>query len=205
MVTTAVITGDIINSAKYPQSEWLPSLGDYLSQVGNSPVSWEVYRGDEFQVRVAPETAIRTAIRIKAVIKSFKGLDVRMGIGLGEESHRAPRVSESNGTAYQRSGRTFESLKIQKINLGISSGVESFDRNWNLILQLALEFMDSWSTVSAEIITLGMEYPEASQREIAGMLSIKQSAVSQRIKRARRELLHAILERYAQNIKDLLI
>jgi hypothetical protein len=60
------------------------------------------------------------AIQLKALIKSDKGLDVRMAIGLGSEDFKGSGVSESNGTAYQRSGRTFETLKENKINLAIA-------------------------------------------------------------------------------------
>ena len=45
------------------------------------------------------------AIQIKALIKSIKNLDVRMGIGLGSETFVGSSVSQSNGKAYQRSGR----------------------------------------------------------------------------------------------------
>lgn len=199
----AVITGDIIDSEKHQASEWLKMLKEYLSKIGNSPVDWEIYRGDEFQLRINQDAALRTAILIKALIKSIKGLDVRMGIGIGEETFKGASVSESNGTAYHRSGRTFELLKEDKLNLTIATGNEFFDTTLNLMLKLALHFMDDWSTVSAEIITLALEHPEASQQEIAEKLHIQQSAVSQRQKRARLDLVYELLDYYSKTLKDL--
>jgi len=47
---------------------------------------------------------------------------VRMGIGIGLETFMGSGISESNGTAYQRSGRNFDTLKERKINLSIATG-----------------------------------------------------------------------------------
>ncbi|MCG2460777.1 SatD family protein [Flavobacteriaceae bacterium F89] len=195
----AIITGDIINSDKQKVSVWMEPLKRKLATVGESPTDWEIYRGDEFQLRIQPQKALRTAIHIKALIKSIKGLDVRIAIGLGTETFKGTNVSQSNGTAYQYSGRTFETLKEQKINLAMASSDKSRDRTFNLILKLALDFMDDWSTFSAEIVAMVLESPEASQQEIAEQLHIQQSAVSQRQKRARLDLVMELLDYCEQN------
>lgn len=199
----AIITGDIIDSESHKSSEWLGILKRYLSQLGDSPTDWEIYRGDEFQLKIVREDALQAAIHIKALIKTVKGLDVRMGIGLGTETFRGVGVSESNGTAYQRSGRTFESLKEDKLNLTIATGSGFYDDTLNLMLKLALNFMDDWSTVSAEIVVMALEYPNASQKEIAERLDIQQSAVSQRQKRARLDLVFELLEYYSKILKEI--
>lgn len=199
----AIITGDIINSEDYKQSEWMSILKKYLSTLGKTPTDWEIYRGDEFQVHTTPEKALEVAIYIKSLIKSIKGLDVRMGIGLGNETFTGESVSESNGTAHQRSGHIFDSLRKKKLSLAIAMGDNDLDKTLNLLLKLALDFMDDWSIVSAEIVTLFIQNPNASQKEIAKMLNIKQSAVSQRQKRARLDLVLELLEYYNQIIKEI--
>ncbi len=199
----AIITGDIINSGNYQGSEWIDILKKYLSCLGNNPTDWEIYRGDEFQVRVTPEKALRTAIHIKALIKSVKELDVRMGIGIGSETFIGTSVSQSNGTAHQYSGRTFEVLKKQKISLAIATGNDSFDRTQNLMFKLALHFMDDWSPVSAEIVVLALEMPNTSQQQISKHLNIQQSAVSQRQKRARLDLVMELMEYYSQTLNEI--
>lgn len=198
----AIITGDIINSENYPSSEWIDNLKNYFAAFGPAPMYWEIYRGDEFQLKVNETNALLSAIRIKALLKSVKGLDVRMSIGIGLETYVGTGVSESNGTAHQRSGRKFESLKESKINLSIATGNELHDQTLNLMLRLALDFMDSWSVVSAEIASIVLDYPDASQKEIANKLGIKQSAVSQRIKRARLDLVLDLLAYYQNIIKQ---
>ncbi len=199
----AIITGDIIDSKKHASSEWLGILKQYLSKLGDSPIDWEVYRGDEFQLKIPKEEALRSAVHIKALIKSIKGLDVRMGIGLGTETFRGVGVAESNGPAYQRSGRIFESLKEDKLNLTIATGNGFLDVTLNLMLKLALNFMDDWSTVSAEIVVMALENPNASQKEIAEQLNIQQSAVSQRQKRARLDLVFELFEYYSKTLKEI--
>ncbi len=197
----AIITGDIINSADHTTAKWMGPLKQFLFKLGPTPKVWEIYRGDEFQLRVYPDEALKIAIQIKALIRSFKGLDVRLAIGLGEESFQGNGVSESNGTAYQRSGRTLEIEKQKKVNMMISSDNPERDKTLNLLLKLALDFMDDWSSVSAEIVTLALEQPRASQLEIAEQLNIQQSAVSQRQKRARLDLIHELLNYYQEHIE----
>jgi hypothetical protein len=199
----AIITGDIINSDRYTASEWMDILKPYLSRQGKTPNDWEIYRGDEFQIRTSPARALSTAIQIKALIKSIKNLDVRMGIGLGSETFVGSSVSQSNGKAYQRSGRIFETLKEQKLNLAIVTGDDDKDTTFNLMLKLALNFMDDWSTVSAEMVSLTLAEPNAYQQEVADQLQIRQSAVSQRLKRARMDLVLDVLAYYNENLKHI--
>jgi len=197
----AILTGDIINSAGYKTTDWMPILKNFLLNLGNTPGVWEIYRGDEFQIRIEPEKALEVAIQIKALIKTIKNLDVRIGIGLGDEDFRGAGVSESNGSAYQRSGRTLNMLKKKKINLAIATEDPQLEDTLNLILKLGSDFMDGWSVVSAEIIVLALQNPGASQKEIADQLQIQQSAVSQRQKRARLDLVKDLLNYYHKNYK----
>ena len=200
----AILTGDISNSAAQPDSSWMDPLKTFFNEIGTTPETWEIYRGDEFQLKVHPTEALKVAIQCKAFIRSNPKLDVRIGIGIGDESHKAERISESNGTAYQRSGRTFGLLKKKKSNLMLSTGKAEFDEVWNLILALGLDFMDNWSPVSAEITALSLAYPNRSQMAFARQLNIKQSAISQRRKRARWKLVKAILSHYEKQILNLI-
>jgi len=197
----AIITGDIINSEEHKASEWIGILKKQFSEWGETPTDWEIYRGDEFQLKIAPKNALWAAIRIKAVIKSIKDLDVRMAIGVGSEDFKGASVSESNGTAYKRSGRTFETLKEDKLNIAIATGNKKEDQSLNLMIKLALDFMDEWTSVSAEIIAIVLSNPKRAQQEMAKELSIQQSAVSQRQKRARLDLVLELLEYYPQTVK----
>jgi len=195
----AIITGDIINSEDHKPSEWIDILKKQFSKWGKTPTDWEIYRGDEFQLKIEPSNALKAAIQLKALIKSIKGLDVRMAVGIGSETFKGDSVSESNGTAYQRSGRFFETLKEAKLNLVFNTGNTVVDKSLNLMLKLALDFMDDWSPVSAEIVGIAVTNA-SSQQELADILGIKQSAVSQRLKRARFQLVLELLHYYSGTI-----
>ncbi len=92
-------------------------------------------------------------------------------------------------------------MKSEKLNLAIATGNKKEYQSLNLMLKLALDFMDEWTPVSAEIIAIALAHPNTSQQEIAEQLHIQQSAVSQRQKRARLDLVHQLLAYYPQTIK----
>ena len=200
----AVITGDIIGSRKAGTQQWVEALKAKLDKFGSSPKEWEIYRGDEFQLELKqPEKALLCAMELKACIKTFNKLDVRMAIGLGDKIYQGERVSESNGTAFNNSGNQFDQLKRQKINLAVSSPDKEFDKEINLMLRLALVTMDDWSTVSAELAEIVFANPHLLQEEIAQQLKIKQSAVSQRTRRAQLDLVMELIKYYRHKVEKI--
>ena len=199
----AILTGDIINSRKAPAGSWLKTLKKQLTQIGNTPSKWEIYKGDYFQVEITnlPDALI-TAIKIKAALKKISGVDVRMAIGIGEKEYSAKRISESNGSAFIFSGETFETLKKEKINIAIKSSWIKFDKEINLYLRLGLIIMDNWSINSAEIVSIALENSSLSQEELGKKIGIKQNAVSSRLKRARYDELKEINEMYKIKLQE---
>ena len=184
----SIITGDIINSRKLPSTIWIDGLKELLNTKGKNPSEWEIYRGDEFQIEIInPEEALLTALQIKAYLKTLK-LDARMSIGFGDKTYFAATISESNGTAFVRSGELFETLKKLKTTLAINSGNSDLDTEINLMLRLGLTFMDSWLVQSAEFVLVSIANKSLSQEEIGVKLGINQAAVSRRRKRAQFDL-----------------
>ena len=162
----SIITGDIIHSQKVSPSLWLDILKVQLNLVGQTPGKWEIFRGDSFQVEIEdPSDALKVAIKIKASIKCIKQIDVRMAIGIGDKTHNAPKITESNGSAFVNSGAQFEKMKKEKLNLAVSSSSEKFNRDMNLFLRLASIAMDNWSANSAQTVKAALENPEKSQKD----------------------------------------
>lgn len=193
-----IVTGDIIGSRKLKSKNWIDGLKKLLNSIGKSPIDWEIYRGDEFQFEVKnSEDALFITLQIKAHLKTIK-LDARMSIGFGDKTHKAKKISESNGTAFVRSGELFETLKKQKINLAVNSGNVAFDTEINLILKLGLSFMDNWLVQSAEFVRIALINQSLSQEEIGLQLGINQAAVSRRRKRAQFDLVLE-MEKYFRN------
>src|SRR5690606_29414983 len=185
----SIITGDIIKSRTKTQTdEWLTVLKQSLETIAESPKHWELYRGDSFQLEInTVEDSFKTAMYIKACIKTIKDLDVRLAIGVGNKSFEGQNILESNGEAFQFSGETLETLKTEKQNLKIKTKDNVLDEELNLYFKLALISMDDWTTNSAEMVKLCLENPKALQMDLAKILGINQDAVSKRMKRANLE------------------
>ena len=200
---TSVITGDIIGSRQQNSKHWVEDLKKILSRFGATPSQWEVYRGDEFQIEIKnPEEALLSAILIKAHLKAIK-LDARMSIGFGDKTHNAEKISESNGSAFIHSGELFETLKKQKVTLAMRTGDMVFDEKINLMIQLALTFMDHWLAQQAEFVAAAIENPTLLQEELGQKLGINQAAVSRRQKRAQFDLVLQLDRYFRIQIKQL--
>lgn len=200
----SVITGDIINSKKNAPTIWMKALKKELNKMGKTPKTWEIYRGDSFQVIVAnPGNALLVAFQIKAALKSIERIDVRMAIGLGKRTYNAPNVTESNGSAFVYSGEKFELLKQEKQTISIKSEWADFDKEINLYLKLCLIAMDNWTTNAAESVKAAMDHPSKLQEELGKLLGIKQNAISNRLKRAYYTEIMEVNQMYQSKLKTL--
>lgn len=193
-----VITGDIINSSKASSPlEYLTILKEEFNKIGPEPKYWEISKGDSFQLMTDPVLVIEKAILIKSRIKTIKDLDVKMALGIGEVSYIADRISESNGEAFVNSGRLFENSKQ---NLVVKSPWPEFDQNMNLMLKLALLFMNNWSQKSAEIIQLSLNNRELTQTELGEKIGLKQNLLSKLRKTAKYNEVLEIIKYYRNKL-----
>jgi predicted XRE-type DNA-binding protein len=197
----AIITGDIIDSRKGEVETWLPLLKEVLNQYGQEPSDWEIFRGDSFQLSITPKIAILAAFHIKSAIKQTKAHDVRMGIGIGEVRYDSNKTTESNGTAYIRSGECFESLKKQ--TLAIKSHNSELDTSFNIMLNLALLTANNWSDTVSIAIKKNIEHSDINQKEIANLLNKSQSSISEALKRGGFEEIMNMNNYYKKQISKL--
>lgn len=198
-----IITGDVKGSRRAKSANWLEGLKKLFLQFGKSPMDWEIYRGDEFQIEIKnTEEALLAAFLIKAHLRKI-ALDARMSIGIGDKTYKAKRISESNGSAFINSGEAFDLMKKNKTNLVLQSSNKEFNKEMNLLLRLGLSFMDNWLSQQAEFVVLAIQNSKLSQEEIGEMLKINQAAVSKRRKRANFDLLMEINSAYVEKLKML--
>lgn len=197
----AVLTGDIIDSrrAENPQ-EWIDVLKKTLNQFGESPVNWEIYRGDSFQLEINATEAFRATFQIKAAIKTIAGLDVRISIGLGQTDFKGNAVTLSNGSAFVNSGRAFDQLKDKRRNLILTSDNEDLTNDLNMMLQLAEALLSHWTRSSAEAISHILRTPGISQIELSKILGITQPSVSSRLRVAHADEILALIDYYSNRI-----
>ncbi|MDW5288452.1 transcriptional regulator [Formosa sp. PL04] len=195
---TSIITGDIINSRTQDAKDWLAQLKEELSTYGQTPKQWEIYRGDSFQLEIQPKEALKAAIIIKSSLKQFKTIDVRIAIGIGEKTYDANNITEANGSAFINSGECFEQLK--KTNLAIKSNRPAFDDAINIMIELALLTMNTWTPTTASLVKLALTKPEANQIELAGLTHSTQGNISQGLKRAGFDEILKMIEFYSKNV-----
>ncbi|SFC41995.1 SatD family (SatD) [Algibacter lectus] len=198
---TSIITGDIINSKSSEPKKWLDALKEVLNQYGRQPKQWDVFRGDSFQLETAPEDALKAAVLIKSSIKQFKNIDVRIAIGIGEKTYTSDKITESNGTAFINSGECFDDLK--KTTLAIKSPFKQFDLQTNIMFELALLTINSWTTTSAKLIKTALENPELTQVELANHFETTQSNISKGLKRGGFDEISKLLNYYNAQVKTL--
>lgn len=204
MLLTSVLTGDIVRSRTVKNTaSWMKTLKRVLGDYGPSPKSWQVYRGDSFQVELTdPEASLLAAIRIKAAIRSFKGLDVRLSIGIGTKDYNAGVVTESNGEAFVHSGDGFEALKKLRRRMIVTTPWQDLDRDVNLMITLASIAMDNWTANSAEFMLLSIDNSQLSQKELGEKTGRTQSSVSEAQARAYYSELMQFEQYYRERVSE---
>lgn len=199
----AVITGDIIKSESSESSLWINPLKGLLKNWGKSPGEWEIYRGDEFQLKCEIDEVFKIFLAIKSLVKSNENLDVRMAIGIGNENFSSEKITESNGSAYVNSGRLLNEIKTDGKTLSIKTPNERVDYDLNIVFKWASIDFDGWTPAVAEIIHLFIMNEGITQEDIAKKLNITQSSVSQRLKRANLDLITETDKFFRKKIAEL--
>jgi len=197
----AVITGDVVHSRALQPQQWLSRLKEGLGLFGESPEDWEIFRGDSFQLKTRAEDALLHALTLKAWMKYFKQIDVRMSIGIGAQSFDNNVITEGNGSAFELSGAGFDALG--KRNLGISTPDPKLNDTLRVMCDLSLLIMDKWSERTAEAIYLKLTNPQLSQAGIAAILNKKaQGNISETLKRGGFDEIYEFIHYYNQAIKE---
>lgn len=202
---TSVITGDIINSRGVSAETWLPLLKDSFNSIGKTPKTWELFRGDSFQIEIENITdALLYAIKLKATIKKIKDLDIRLAIGIGNKSFDTEKITEANGEVFINSGYAFDYL-LKKQNLALKTPWENINEEFEVSLGLSLLIMDNWTTNSAAFVYMSIQNPECTQKVIAKKLAISESSASERRKRSGFDEIMKLEKRYRKLMNQKLI
>ena len=203
----AVITGDLIDSTLYKPQE-LDTILDTINKEfayfrTTFDTDFKIFRGDSFQgIVLDPTLALDLAINLKTAINKIpinnsktSGLpDFRIAIGIGSINLKRNSILESNGEAFQFSGRALDSMKGDYPRLLLRTANDDLNDEFNVHFSLLDSVISKWSSSSAEVVYyLHKEYKE---REIAEVLGINQSAVNHRKKVANWDSISLLLKRY---------
>jgi len=208
----AVITGDLIDSTKYSPQE----LDTILNAINREfehfrsvyDTDFKIFRGDSFQGIVMDATiALDLVITLKTTInrihiqnKKISGLsDFRIAIGIGTINLKRESILESNGEAFQFSGKALDSMKGDS-RLLLKTVNDNLNDEFNVHFSLLDSITSKWSLSSAEVVYyLHKGYKE---REIAETLGINQSAVNHRKKAANWDSIALLLKRYKTAVSN---
>jgi len=210
----AVLTADLVESSLYEEEvleKVLNTLKAEFAHIrdnyGEENVRLKIYRGDSFQgVIKQPEEALKIALQIKAAVNRIhlkktkknkaysKIADFKIAIGIGTQNIEREAISESNGQAFQFSGRTLDEMKTENQKTRLKTELEEVNAEFNTSFFLMDTITDKWSTASAEVVYYLLS--GLKEREIATEINISQSAVNQRKKAAGWEAISELLIRY---------
>lgn len=214
----AVLTADLIDSSLYDEKvlklvlDTLKSeFEDITSRYGGKSVKLDIYRGDSFQGIVKdPVEALLVAMQIKAAINRIhlqktkksktyaKIADFKIAIGIGTQNIAREAIAESNGQAFQFSGRTLDEMKNENRKTRLKTQLDDINEEFDTSFFLLDTITDKWSTASAEVVYYLLR--DLKEREVAEELGISQSAVNQRKKAAGWEAIASLLARYRKVI-----
>lgn len=212
----AVISADVIGSTQLApavRKQVTPAIKKALEILRKKgKVKFGIERGDFIQAEIEPGEGLRGVLLLKASLNQIDAssdsslqsnaeVDIRISLGLGNISLDRSKPGESDGTAYQLSGRGLDQLKSTRQKLLFQCEAEDINQELNTMSK-AMEFItDRWTKGSAQVVELFLE--GLKEVEIAGRLGISQPAVNQRKKTAGWDVLQAFLERYDSIINKL--
>lgn len=193
----AVITGDIIKSSKIREEERrhllyelkisLEKINEQFIKASTPP--FEIYRGDSFQIVLQqPQQALLIGFIIRAKLRSITASekkeavnywDARISIGIGSVAYQAAKIVESDGEAFQLSGRGLDEMK-KRNSLSIRTVWPEINEEFEVACALSETIVDRWTVLQAKVIYSYL-LENKTQQELAEEFDITQGAVSQRI------------------------
>lgn len=214
----SVLTGDIVASTEL-SSEERKELPDrirdayrYIADLlpGALPFAIDIFRGDSIQIYVAdPAEALVVAVWFMSRTKATAGVETRMALAVDTvEFINEINVSESDGKAFRRSGRTLNELGSTHLRCVAPA---TADPQYQLTLDVVAALMDhlivGWTEQQAQAVALAIEGKirgeSALQKYIAGTWQpepISQQAVSAHLQSATWKLVEKSFDWYRETV-----
>jgi hypothetical protein len=189
----AVFTGDIVKSSDL-SAEALAATFDTLSEAADAIEAWQGasarltrFRGDGWQMIVAPALTFRAALAVRAAVrKTGKGRNTRIAVAIGEAHVTGGDLSSAHGDAFTTSGHALDEMKRRPLMIAPSAGLAL-----RISLTLADQIIAGWTPRQAEIALLLLPPDAPTQAEVADALDMTRQAVQ---KQAETSGLNALIE-----------
>lgn len=210
-----ILTGDIVNSSRFPASirqerlnVLLDSLFNVLKLRWPQQVRAEMVQGDAFQIFLAEQAE---GLHLLLAVKSFflsqdqeheHRLDCRLSLGLGEVDFlHTTSLAKSGGEAFEYSGRGLKSLPADGSRMTFQSSDAEFSQTLIVMLALTEEITKRWTVAQSEAIVLRLLNPADTQEQLAQVLGISRPAFSQRLGQTGWPALEKLLGHYSAMVK----
>jgi len=202
----AVLTGDLVKSTRLSAEE-LERARATATAAAKNVQAWrpgllehdlEFFRGDSWQLLLLdPSMALRTAIYLRAVMRSAVDVDTRIAIGLGTVEAIDPvRISLSTGEAFTLSGRALDHLPASKrMTISLPARVSQLGPWMPVVAELCDGLITEWQRRQAEIASVALSPEALSQEEVATRLQqpLSRQAVAKSLQGARLPFLMAAI------------
>ncbi len=210
----SVITGDIIGSSSvygkrkqllFAMQKTFKELTLEFSAAIEKP--FEIYRGDSFQAVIKqPGKALLISVLIRAKLRSLaltksktktsgNKLDARVAIGIGKIGFNADKVIESDGEAFNFSGKLLDEIKNSNQNLKIKTPWQDVNGELEVECYFIDTIINKWTMEQAEAVYLKL-LKNKTQQMTAKKLKISQPAVRKRIIGANLKSIELFLKRF---------
>lgn len=196
MAQWTVFTGDIVKSSDL-SSQALDAIFARLEQTARDIAGWQDgpapfarYRGDGWQMALAPEFTFRAALALRASVRSQgKGYDTRIGIGLGAGKLGNGALNGAEGEAFVTSGHALDHMK-RTARMAAPTGPLAL----RVALPLADRVVAGWTARQAEVV-LGLLPPQApSQASVADHLGTTRQTAQKQAEAAGITALYEVFE-----------
>ncbi len=194
-----VLTADIAGSAQLPPAKLKKAIAlakiclSALRQNFGAEAS-EIFRGDSMQSVWTKNGTKALAGAIWLVLK-FKANEyhLRLGFGMGNIRLFTGKPATSNGEAFVISGSLLDEMKNTSQLIRIGSTFEN-DLEWKAHSAALNYILERCTLAQSAVLSHALE--NKTQQEIAGILNIRQPAVSQHLQAAGWPAIQAILLRF---------
>jgi hypothetical protein len=222
----AILNADIIGSTGLSEGRrdfYFSELKKLFEEIKKKKNAWgitkafEIYRGDSFQGALdKPEMALKLALLLRVYLRMISGryrektkrgkkkspdvvTDMRIAIGIGALSKLGPRLLESDGEAFQRSGKLIDSMKKSGQNLALETPWGELNESFEVIFGLLDAIISRWSPLQSEVIYLSLL--GLTQTQIAEKVNTSIPAISQRLKTANWYSVDKLLAHFEAEVK----
>ncbi len=197
-----VISGDIIKSQKIPKQQYdamLYQLEQSLRANCNKTTSWDIYRGDAFQLQLdKSEQLVTTAILIYLQLKSA-GYELRQSMALGHIDNPGTSTKTATGSAFTLSGQGLDKMTNQRFTFAIAD--QSVDESFKLNLALVDVLLCKITQKQANALYVYLTHTNNNHAALAKELNTSRENVTKLLNLANYQLVERFILYAQQRLK----